>query len=49
MEQQEFLLSFSHLLMKKPNREHGEEMQLIDVKTHQIPDIKFDLYLVNEH
>jgi hypothetical protein len=42
MEQQESLQSFSHLVEKRPNKEHGDETLLIDVKTQLIPDIKFD-------
>jgi len=48
MAQQEFLQSFSHLVVKKPNKEHGEEMRLTDAKMPQIRDIKFDYYLHNE-
>jgi hypothetical protein len=48
MEQQEFLQNFFHSLMKKHNKERGEEMLSIDVRTLQIPDIKFDQFLVNE-
>jgi hypothetical protein len=35
--------------MKKLNKEHGEEMQLIDAKTQQTQDIKFDQLLFSEH
>jgi len=49
MEQREFPQNFFLSSMKKLNKELDEEMPLIDVKTHQIPDIKFDQFLFNEH
>ena len=55
MEQQESLQNFfpssmtSVLARERHNKEHGEEMRSIDVKTHQIPDIKFDQFQANEH
>ena len=48
MEQQEFLQNFFPLVVKKSNKEHGEEMLSIDVKMHHTPDIKFDQFQVNE-
>lgn len=48
MEQQESLQNFSPSVVKKHNREHGAEMQSIDVRMLQIPDIKFDQFQANE-
>jgi hypothetical protein len=49
MEQQEFLQNFFLILIQILNKEHDEETLSIDVKMHQIPDIKFDQFQVNEH
>jgi hypothetical protein len=49
MEQQGFLQNFFRSLMRKHNKEHGEETPSIDVKTHRTPDIRFDQFQVNEH
>ena len=49
MEQREFHLNSFLISIHKPNRGHGEVMLLIDVKTHQIPDIKSEQLQHNEH